>query len=311
MKKILTSLFLLAAISVSVLAESVYEFEFYIVNDANGYTQMYNGPGDKYDLVERVANNKIMVTHKIKPVIDGWVAVNGIYVTGKGELNDFRNQTGIFIHQNNLKKIEEEQALHLRNYIIKNAPGGWFNIYAVGADMPGLFTFQVEDDCNLVVVDIINDKIILQSEPPVCYDIIYNNTLSFSHMYSGHNNNPLFVIYNIYRTTEGGYDYYTDLFPTPHTVSQVEAEKITTDIRHKILTELEGNGKNYYQLPDFWFYSIQLFTAYCSGIDARDIITNSDCDASTCQDIKILNYMFDAYKRSLIKPTPDAETVLF
>jgi len=279
-------------------AQSLDEYSLYIINDPDGYVNMRNGPGTEHDISHTKYNRTVIIKSNRAPTTKGWVPVVSLYKHTDG--NIYENDP-LYIFQNRLQPLNNSISSKLKKSIYKILDyGGGFTIQMLSDSMPDIFACYDQGNCELNVFDINTNQFILTTGIPVCFDILQGDTITFSNFYNGGDPQyPMLAIYKIYQKKDGGYDYYTEIFPEPRKVSKEKAEAIVKSIRKK-MKDTQTKKEEFYLLPDFYLYCNQLFTAYCSGVNALDIISESGCDASICHDLDILGSMIDAYDRSKI-----------
>jgi hypothetical protein len=110
----------------------------------------------------------------------------------------------------------------------------------------------------------------------------------------------MLIIYKLYEK-DGEYGFYTDIYPEPRRVSREEAEQLVKNIRNVIAKDLDGNAQMVSFHPDFFEFCRQLFLAYCSGVDAWEIIDNSHTDGGLVHEKDIWRSMREAYDSSKLK----------
>lgn len=106
---------------------------------------------------------------------------------------------------------------------------------------------------------------------------------------------PAFVMYKLYKDKDGNFGFYTDITPKPRVIEREEAKRNIEKIRARI------KGNDHYMIG-CWEEGKQIIEAYIAGIDAVDILDNSDCDASICHEIDNLLFFIEAYQLSKLKP---------
>lgn len=281
---------------IKIFAYGQSDYDLYIVNDPDGYVNKRSGPGLEHDISGEINNKTILIHYKDRPVTNGWVPVSKIYKESEGKIY---KGTYSYIYKNRLKLLDRGASQKINKILLSSSIYGPLNVQLLSDSMPDILVMNNEGDCELQVIDINKNHTILSTGIPVCFDIIQGDTLTFSCMYEGgYPRAPMFTIYKIYKKKNGDYDFYTEIFPEPRKVSKEKAEEMVSSIRKDIKESLGNNKFLFYQLPDFYKYCGQLFTAYCSGVDALDIIHDSGCDASICHSLDDFSAMIEAYNKS-------------
>lgn len=282
--------FLFIIMLVSTIWSQSSSLGMYIVNDRDGYVHLRQGPGVDQESYITIRNKTVVKRDFEKKIEKGWVPV--LWNTNEG-----------YIFQDRLRPVDKLMAQKIDREVSFNSYG---SVYQISLHIPELFVFS-DNDCELVVKDLKKDTILFSCGVPVCYHTIWSDTLSFYHLYELNwedtktHIKPMFSEYKLYKKN-GNYGFYAEISPEPLKVSKEEAESMVKNIRKVIKEELEGDGALFYLLPDFHLYCCQLFIAYCSGVDAWDIIENSACDASICHDLDSFYFMKEAYDMSQLKP---------
>ena len=287
------------AITLTAFAQT-QQVSMYVVNDPDGWTNLRNEPGTDGDVVHRIPNKTIVVLDHKKPVINNWIPV--IYP---------QYYESFYIDQRRLIPIEEPYVSKLKEFSFF-AYGPELVVNMISFNIPNLFATHhpaVDNpDCVSIIKDLKNDKVILEFDGMGCAWIIRSDTLSFYYFdypFSGSYTagstylNPILAIYKLYQKN-GEYDFYTEIYPEPRTVSKEEAEKIVKNITDI----LDKNPSYFYTYPNFHEFCRQLFLAYCSGVDkAKEIVENLKIITESYSDDYIdVRWWFDAYDRTKLKP---------
>ena len=259
--------------------------KMYMINDSDGYVNVRSGAGMEYDVNLQLSNKRVVYHDPAEyQAINGWIP--------------YGNQG--YIHESRLISIEDSYVLKLEK---ESTPIS--GIYMLNPNIPHLFLIYA-GSCDWTIVDVKNNRRIFSSEGYPCFDIIWSDTLSFT-LYNGNGSdspfnvellNPIFAVYKLYEKN-GEYDFYTEIYPEPRRIPKEEAEELVESIRNNLPKYLEGIIKNSYKSPVLTNSGRVLFLAYCSGVDAWDIISNLDCNTDFC---RTLEAMRDAYDRSKLKP---------
>lgn len=269
--------------------------EMYIVNDTDGYTNLREGSGTNYEIIQRVANKCIIMRNEHREIQNGWIPV--VFYSFADS-----NETSGYIHKSHLQRLDNNYAAKLQatNFYDKgsNIQSDENQRYLLSFDTPDVFVV-IDDIGQLVVYDMKNDEIVLCANIPVAFDVLQGDTLSFMGSYRDHCKllfdvperfvDPMYVHYKIYQKADGRYDYYTEIFPEPRKVSKETAETWIKLIR---------NGTDpFYALNQPHAIFAALFLAYCSGVDAWDVVDNMSWDGSSPLEFGDWIYMKEAYDR--------------
>lgn len=268
--------------------------EMYVVNDPDGYTNLRDESGMQSQIIQRLANKRIVYRDPDKEIENGWIPVS--FVDNSEHIVHFSG----YIHQSRLQQLDKNYVTKLQTYRKYYEDKVYIypdEFFLMSFNTPDLFVMR--GNCEICVLDLKRDEIILQADVPVCFDLILGDTLSLGRFYDNNykrslNNDPerlvypMFAIYKFYQKPNGHYDYYTDIFPEPRKVSKEKAELLVKSIRN--------------HQTDYPFFFSDLFLAFCSGVDAWEIFDGLSGDGEAGLVKKDWKFLKDAYDRSKMKP---------
>lgn len=274
--------FLIILLLISLFAQAQ---AFYMVQDSDGFANARTGPGTEYPVVQPIKNKAVLKADTILSPTKGWIPL--LFLGNNGN--------PVYIFHDRLKEIPKEMAIKLDKELGDQFPfTPYSEVYQIGLECTDVYLMYYEGDCGLQVKDMKKDKVLLSSDIPNCLSIIWDDTLSFYTLFNfGEPLLPAFIIYKLYKNEEGNYAFYTEISPEPKKIPIEKARKNIQKIREDI------KGRKNYMIN--WETGNQIVEAYIAGVDAEDILQNSDCDASICHDIANFLYYIEAYKLSKLK----------
>ena len=287
-----------------------------------GWANLRAGAGTNYQTVDRLPDRAIVFRDPDRATIGNWIPViNGwVHTDRRDEMRywSYRNSSSTvirfgYMHQSVLAPVQEPYASRLTNFFPKHNNDDEWDIFRqavlMSSDTPELFL--ILNDNGFVVHDFRTDRTVFAylASPPIAVPtpIFGGDTIRFYQFWGnrewrgewGQLINPMLAVYTLFRNEKGEFDFRTDLFPQPLTVSIERAEEIVATIRQTIARDLGGDYRELFMHPHFSNFVNQLFLAYVSGVkEAWDIIGASGCDASICHELDFIAAMFDAFRRS-------------
>jgi hypothetical protein len=261
---------------------------FYIVQDPDGFVNARTGPGKEYPVTEKIRNKAVLKADTNLSPSKGWIPL--LYCGNNGN--------PVYIFHDRLKEIPKEITRNLHKELGDEFPytPPYNEVYLMDFEHPDVYLMYYSGDCALEVKDMRKSKTLFSADIPICPTIIRDDTLSFYILFDfGEPLLPAFVIYKLYKDEKGNYGVYTEITPEPKKIPVDKARRNIQKIRDDI------KGQENYMIVDGETGRL-IVEACIAGVDAEDILRNSDCDASICDDIANFLTLIEAYKLSKLKP---------